>query len=329
MKRNLKIIYSGRLLTGMILLPFGSALAIDPPEDDAKPPAALRKKEENRSGSNIPNSLQEGIPFIGIATASLPEMVSDHLGIEPGAGVIIRTIQPESSASKAGLAIHDIILKIGEEPVRSPEELSSLIRSKNIGDPVVFKIIHRGERTDIKVTVGERPPGRVAGFDQAPMLEGLPEGDAIRLRDLIERNLQSFGNRNRNRNPGLGNHLPPNDEFEKTFREMRDRLNQRSGELPQLDGAGGGIMRLESSSTVRMMDSEGSVEIKTSGDETEAIVRDRSNEIVWSGPWNSEEDKAAAPEGVRSRIDRANSTTEGSFSLRFRSLIPSPDSIEN
>ncbi len=58
----------------------------------------------------------------------------------------------------------------------------------------------------------------------------------------------------------------------------------------------------QQSSIIRVMDDDGSIEMKTSNGETEVIVRDQKNQTVWSGPWNSEEDQLAAPEGIRKRV---------------------------
>ena len=320
MRTNFKNAFKGSLVAGVFFLPLGTAFAIDTPEDDAQPPAALQEKFSKRAANG---ASQKSTPFIGVATASLPEMVADHLGFEAGSGVIIRTIQPDSPASRAGLAVHDIILKIGDSAVKSPEELSSLIRSQKVGDQIQMQIIHQGKPGEVEVTLGARPQERVANLDQGLMLEGLPEADAGRLRDLIERNLQAFGSDG----PGFGSRLMPNKNFEQTFRKMRERMNQRSGEMRQLRGPAEGDLNFESSSTIRMMDSEGSVEIKSSGDDTEVFVRDRSNEIEWSGPWNTPEQKAAAPEELRKRIQAADSAANGGIALRFLSPKSSPDSI--
>jgi hypothetical protein len=55
-----------------------------------------------------------------------------------------------------------------------------------------------------------------------------------------------------------------------------------------------------------MADANGSVELKSNKDGKEAIVRDPDDEITWSGPWDTEQDKAAAPPEVRERIDALN-----------------------
>ena len=68
-------------------------------------------------------------------------------------------------------------------------------------------------------------------------------------------------------------------------------------------------------STIRMMDDKGSVEIKSTGEATEVTVRDKANEIIWSGPWDTEQDKAAAPDEVRERIEKRN--IGGGLKLQF------------
>ncbi len=50
--------------------------AIEPAPDNAKPPAELEERIEK------PNEAEVKMPFIGVVTAALPEMVADHLNLK-------------------------------------------------------------------------------------------------------------------------------------------------------------------------------------------------------------------------------------------------------
>ena len=41
----------------------------------------------------------------------------------------------------------------------------------------------------------------------------------------------------------------------------------------------------------------------------EVTLRDKDNKVVWSGPWDTDQDKAAAPEDVRKRIEHLHLDT--------------------
>lgn len=318
MKNKLTLITATGMISGLSLASFNIALAIEPPADDAQPPAALQ--QDNAVKPAHP-AQQENIPFIGLATASLPDMVADHLDIQAGTGVIIRTVVPGSPAEKAGLAANDIILKIDGAEVGNPETVTTAIRDHQVGDRISLDLIHRGKPSKVEVTLTERPADLAAQMEQEPMLDGIPQDQADRLRGLIERNLEAFGN-------GAPNGaMFPDVQFENTFRMMRERMDKAMGEGPRIaPGVGGGI-QFQQSSTIRMMDDDGSIEIKSSGDSTEVTVRDARNEIVWTGPWDTEQDKAAAPADIRERIEKTNAGVGRGFTFRFGKL--KPDTIDN
>jgi serine protease Do len=62
----------------------------------------------------------------------------------------------------------------------------------------------------------------------------------------------------------------------------------------------------QSEATVRMSDNEGSVEVKSKNGAKQVTVRDHQDQVVWSGPWDSAEEKLAAPPDVQQRVERLN-----------------------
>ena len=157
MKNRLTIISAGSLIGGMVFVSVSHTLAIEPPPDDAEPPAALLNEVKNLP-SPIPKiEMERAIPFVGLSTASVPEMVSDHLDLEPGSGVIVRTVVPDSPAQRAGLSVNDIILTVGESAIGNPEALSSTIQQHKPGDRVSIELIHKGNPAKVEVTLVQRP----------------------------------------------------------------------------------------------------------------------------------------------------------------------------
>ncbi len=99
---------------------------------------------------------------------------------------------------------------------------------------------------------------------------------------------------------------------------MRERMNRAmGGGIPDNGSRDGGDPGFQQSSTIRMMDNEGSIEIRTSDGQTDVTVRDEKNDEVWSEPWNSEEQKKAAPDSIRERIERVRPGGGSGFSFRF------------
>ena len=315
MKIRLSIISAGGLIGGLSIIQ--TARAIEPPPESATPPAALLQEEI------APDKTADNSPFVGVATVGVPDMVADHLGLTDGSGVIIRTVCPDSPAEKAGLSVNDIIVNLDGKAVADPEAFSAAIRNHKVGDHLKIDLIHKGNPAKVEVTLTGRPMDATAQLDAEPLLDGIPKIHADRLRGLIEQNLGAFGRG--------GQGAIPDQQFEDTFRQMRERMNRAFGEQanPNPTLGGGGGLSFQQNSTIRLMDSEGSVEINSSEGDTEVKVRGKDNSIVWSGPWNTEENKASAPKDIRERIDKINSVAGTGFSFRFGKRPSEPDTIDN
>jgi len=204
-------------------------------------------------------------------------------------GVIVRSVGPDTPASMAGLRENDLIFRIGEEEVSSPDQLTQIIRSKKSGEILTMDVLQKGKPGKVEVTLAERRIPLRQSNEMDSRLRNL--GDASgRLRDLIQRNLNAFGS-------GF-----PQDFFEADgqLEQLRDQMergiNERRRESPAV----------QQSSTIRLADSKGSVEYKTLNGSTHVIVRDPAGQTVWDGQWNSPEDKAKAPEQIRQRIESKN-----------------------
>ncbi|MFN9027433.1 MAG: hypothetical protein ACK5VX_14690, partial [Akkermansiaceae bacterium] len=168
-----------------------------------------------------------------------------------------------------------------------------------------------GTRKALGVTLVERPANAFADVQ-----------DAEQLRDVIELNLGGLlgdalgGIQGQDGAEGLEiipQQLELGDERLKMLRkQMRDAMEV----VPKIQPEPGNI-QLQQQSTIRMMDGEGSVEFKSVGKNSEVTVRDKANEIVWSGPWDTPQDKAAAPDDIRNRIERLNINNGGGGGLKF------------
>ena len=305
MRTRSRIIPAVGIVGGIVACPATLVFGIEPPPDLSKPPAALRGYE----------AASPKLPFLGLATTELPEMLAEHLSIEKGTALVVRTVCPDSPAAKAGIAIHDILLSVDGNKVASPEDFSARIRGRKIGDTLTLDLIRKGQPTQAKVTLVERPPELLAHLDHAPVPQGMPQAQADRIRDLLEGNLRGLG-----ADP-FG--TAPDERLDNTFRMMRERMNQAFGAdiPPILQGEDGGI-RFQQNSTVKLMDGEGSVEIRSSDGDNQVTVRDKDNQVVWQGPWNDEKDKEAAPAEIRKRIDamQIGSNNGKGFTFRFGKL---------
>jgi hypothetical protein len=59
-----------------------------------------------------------------------------------------------------------------------------------------------------------------------------------------------------------------------------------------------------------MRDQQGSVEVKAMDGGKEVTIRDQQDNVTWSGPWDTAQDRAAAPDDVRQRVQSLNLDSE-------------------
>lgn len=290
------------ITSAMAAFMISPAFAIDAPVDDARPPvvadgAANDAPKPDNAAEMIAPEKKEDVAFLGILGAQVPEMLAGHLGLKDGEGVAVQVVAPDGPAAKAGIAVNDIITRVGDQPVGSHQELSQIVSGRKPGDSLHLEIIHKGKKAGLDVTLGTRPEG-IDNLQPNPLIEGLPldgvpKEMADRIRGAIKGNLGGielhFGD------------LNPDAIAPKNIEEMRKQLRK----MRELKGLGA-MPDFQTSSSTRMMDNEGSVEMKSTNGGKEVTLRDKNNEVTWSGPWDTEQDKAAAPENVRERIKRLN-----------------------
>lgn len=283
------------IAAGFAALLTAPVFAIEAPEDNTPPPAAPAQAAEQAAAP----AEKEQIAFLGVLANELPEMLAEHTGLEQGNGVIVRSMDPNGPAAKAGLAVNDIITKIGGKPVGSQMDLSREVRAHKAGDQVHLDIIHKGKPAGLDLKLGVRPDAGDIALNRQPFgdmkLDGVPQEMADRIRKALEGNEGGIQLDIENGNPK---------QIEDAVDQMRKRMEKA------LEGMNAKIVpgipnaEIKQQATIVMSDPEGTVELHSKDGNKEVTVRDHDKNIVWSGPWETQQDKAAAPEDVRKRIDR-------------------------
>ena len=233
-------------------------------------------------------------------------MLVEHLGLKQDGGIIVQALfPPDGPAAKAGLAVNDIITRIGDQPVTSPVDLTKAVASHKPGDKVHLDVIHKGKPAGIDVTLGTKPDDLATLIPNLPdhnalddMLKGMPKELADRVRRTIEGNL---GGIDLDVQQGALQLAPNIDELKKRMENAIKGINGQP--MPKID--------IQQGATFRMMDKNGgSIELKSVDGGKEVTLRDKDNKIVWSGPWDTDQDKSAAPEDVRKRMNSLHLDTQ-------------------
>lgn len=298
------------LAAGIATAMIPQALAIEAPADDAPPPPIVEQApatEPAEPQAAKPEVMAESA-YLGVVSAEIPELLAEHLGLQPGAGIVVQAVMPDGPAAKAGIEARDIITRFADQPVASPEDLSAKVKERKPGDKLRVDLIHQGKASTAEVTLGSRPadvaeinPGQLDQLN----LHGIPKELADRVRDVIEGNVGGIALQ-LNGEPGL--EAPP--QMEDALRQMKERMEKDMQGLNAPERQVEFNLQAHQGATIRLMDEQGSIELKSSDGSKEVTLRDKQNNITWTGPWDTEQDKAAAPDDVRKRVERLNRDTE-------------------
>jgi S1-C subfamily serine protease len=119
--------------------------------------------------SSLKAGKQVEYPWIGISGATLNQSLTDQLGISVAKGIYVVSVVKDSPADKAGLTGSqvtsngelskggDVITAIDGKTVNSITELSTYVKSKNVGDVVTLSVLRDGSTVNVQVTLGVRP----------------------------------------------------------------------------------------------------------------------------------------------------------------------------
>jgi serine protease Do len=92
---------------------------------------------------------------IGVGVDSIPRDALDEFGLKDRKGAVVRTVSPNSAASKAGLEPGDVILSYNGKPVGSRDELVQMVVATKPGTSVPVRIMRDRQEKTVNVTVEE------------------------------------------------------------------------------------------------------------------------------------------------------------------------------
>jgi len=130
----------------------------------------MKGKMRDFSGMNLPTmpshpfpDMPEGMdrrtPVLGINAEDLTGQLGEFFGAPDSAGVLIREVRSGTPAEKAGLKAGDVIVKVGDQPVRSVADLREQLRAKSAEKSVNIGILRKGSPMTLPVAIEVPRPG--------------------------------------------------------------------------------------------------------------------------------------------------------------------------
>jgi S1-C subfamily serine protease len=97
--------------------------------------------------------------FLGVVTTAITPEIQRRLNLDRSSGAAIVRITQDGPADRAGLRQGDVIIRIGDTKVTSPETLLLALRRTEPGQTVPVTYIRDGEERIAKVRLTDRPTG--------------------------------------------------------------------------------------------------------------------------------------------------------------------------
>jgi len=92
-------------------------------------------------------------PRMGVQISDLTEQLGEFLGVKGGKGALITEVIEESPAEKAGLKAGDVIVRIGDDKIKSSTDVYQALEGKEKGEEVNVEVIRDKGTHSLTVTV--------------------------------------------------------------------------------------------------------------------------------------------------------------------------------
>jgi Do/DeqQ family serine protease len=122
--------------------------------------------------------------WLGVGIQDLsPELASSFRLVSGQRGVLVNSVEGQSPASSAGLAVGDVIEAINGERLTSSSQLRTVVATRGADADITLTLVRGGERREVAVHLGERPQRQTTppspppvGAAPTPRTPGLPPG---------------------------------------------------------------------------------------------------------------------------------------------------------
>ena len=117
---------------------------------------AVRVSDQLRSSGRVTRGR------IGVGIDQVTKEVAESIGLGKPEGALVRSVEPDSPAAKAGIEPGDIIVRFDGKAIEKSVDLPRLVGNTKPGARSTVTVFRRGSTKDLTLTVGEVEAERVA-----------------------------------------------------------------------------------------------------------------------------------------------------------------------
>ncbi|MFC0678121.1 S1C family serine protease [Lysobacter korlensis] len=95
--------------------------------------------------------------FLGLRPGAITPQIAEQLGVPQDDGVVVLSVVDGGPADEAGLRPGDVLVRLDDEELRSPEDLLGSLRRRDPGDAVTIEYLRGSEPQTTEATLDARP----------------------------------------------------------------------------------------------------------------------------------------------------------------------------
>ena len=95
--------------------------------------------------------------WLGIGLDSITEEDVKELKLSDSKGAVVKQIMEGSPAYNSGIQIQDVVIRLNEKDIETPEDVISYVRESKIGRKIEMRINRKGQFIKLMITTAERP----------------------------------------------------------------------------------------------------------------------------------------------------------------------------
>ncbi len=96
--------------------------------------------------------------WLGVEPTAVTTEVAKALALARPEGVVIRRVEPNGPAERAGMKELDVVTEISGKSTRNVPQLLARIAELPPGTSAKVRVVRAGQDVEVDVTVGKRPP---------------------------------------------------------------------------------------------------------------------------------------------------------------------------
>jgi serine protease Do len=145
---------------------------------------AVRVSDQLRSSGRVTRGR------IGVGIDQVSKEVAESIGLGKPEGALVRSVEPDSPAAKAGIEPGDIIVRFDGKTIEKSVDLPRMVGNTKPGARSTVTVFRRGSTKDLSLTVGEVEAERVAQRpeprDTKPPVTSLVKSLGLSLSELTD-----------------------------------------------------------------------------------------------------------------------------------------------